>query len=168
MNSWNNWGGLGQLFQGVGNAASGIYQGAQNLVPAIGNQFTNLGDWASSWGKVDPQTISPVGVQGLNLPAATDANSGMFSMDSFLGTEGKGGWGAPAFGALQSMGNWYTGQQATKLAKEQFAFNKAMAEKNLLNQTKSLNTAMQDRQNARRGASSSYQDTASYMNENQL
>ena len=66
------------------------------------------------------------------------------------------------------MGNWYTGQQATKLAKEQFAFNKAMAEKNPLNQTKSLNTAMQDRQNARRGASSSYQDTAIYMNENQL
>lgn len=73
-----------------------------------------------------------------------------------------------ALQGLQSIFDWTQGNKALDLARDQFNFSKNITQKNLANQTSLLNTAMQDRQNARRAASSSYQDTDSYMREHGL
>ena len=73
-----------------------------------------------------------------------------------------------ALQGLQSIFDWTQGNKALDLARDQFNFSKDITQKNLANQTSLLNTAMQDRQNARRSSSSSYQDTDSYMKEHGL
>lgn len=89
-----------------------------------------------------------------------------WSMKGAFGTKDAGGWAMPALTGLQSMMQWSQGNKALDLAKDQFNLSKEMAQKNLANQTSLLNTAMRDRQNARRSASSSVQDTDSYMANN--
>lgn len=89
-----------------------------------------------------------------------------WSRKGAFGTKDEGGWAMPALTGLQSMMQWSQGNKALDLAKDQFNLSKEMAQKNLANQTSLLNTAMRDRQNARRSASSSVQDTDSYMANN--
>ena len=96
------------------------------------------------------------------------ASPDWFSMDGAFGNGQTGGWAMPAIQGLQSMFNWSQGNKALDLARDQFNFSKDITQKNLANQTSLLNTAMQDRQNARRSSSSSYQDTGSYMKEHGL
>ena len=96
------------------------------------------------------------------------ASPDWFSMGGAFGNGQTGGWAMPAIQGLQSMFNWSQGNKALDLARDQFNFSKDITQKNLANQTSLLNTAMQDRQNARRSSSSSYQDTGSYMNERGL
>ena len=89
-----------------------------------------------------------------------------WSMKGAFGGKDTGGWAMPALTGLQSMMQWSQGNKALDLAEDQFNLSKEMAQKNLANQTSLLNTAMRDRQNARRSASSSVQDTDSYMANN--
>ena len=96
------------------------------------------------------------------------ASPDWFSMEGAFGNGQTGGWAMPAIQGLQTMFNWSQGNKAMDLARDQFNFSKDITQKNLANQTSLLNTAMQDRQNARRASSSSYQDTGSYMNEHGL
>ena len=96
------------------------------------------------------------------------ASPDWFSMGGAFGNGQTGGWAMPALQGLQSMMQWSQGNKALDLARDQFKFSKDITQKNLANQTSLLNTAMQDRQNARRSSSSSYQDTGSYMNERGL
>ena len=96
------------------------------------------------------------------------ASPDWFSMGGAFGNGQTGGWAMPALQGLQSMMQWSQGNKAMDLARDQFNFSKDITQKNLANQTSLLNTAMQDRQNARRSSSSSYQDTGSYMNERGL
>ena len=91
-----------------------------------------------------------------------------WSMDGAFGNGQTGGWAMPAMQGLQAMFNWTQDNKALDLARDQFNFSKKITQKNLANQTSLLNTAMQDRQNARRSSSSSYQDTDSYMKEHGL
>lgn len=91
-----------------------------------------------------------------------------FSMGGAFGNGQTGGWVSPALQGLQSLFSWTQGNKALDLAEDQFKFNKEITQKNLANQTSLLNTSMRDRQNARRAASSSYQDTDSYMREHGL
>ena len=89
-------------------------------------------------------------------------------MGGAFGNGQTGGWAMPAIQGLQAMFNWSQGNKTLDLARDQFNFSKDITQKNLANQTSLLNTAMQDRQNARRSSSGSYQDTGSYMNEHGL
>ena len=89
-------------------------------------------------------------------------------MGGAFGNGQTGGWVPPALQGLQSLFSWTQGNKAMDLARDQFNFNKEITQKNLANQTSLLNTSMRDRQNARRAASSSYQDTDSYMREHGL
>ena len=96
------------------------------------------------------------------------ASPDWFSMGGAFGNGQTGGWVSPALQGLQSLFSWTQGNKALDLAEDQFKFNKEITQKNLANQTSLLNTSMRDRQNARRAASSSYQDTDSYMREHGL
>ena len=96
------------------------------------------------------------------------ASPDWFSMGGAFGNGQTGGWVSPALKGLQSLFSWTQGNKALDLAEDQFKFNKEITQKNLANQTSLLNTSMRARQNARRAASSSYQDTDSYMREHGL
>ena len=96
------------------------------------------------------------------------ASPDWFSMGGAFGNGQTGGWAMPAIQGLQGLFSWQQGNKAMDLARDQFNFSKDITQKNLANQTSLLNTAMQDRQNARRSSSSSYQDTGSYMDERGL
>ena len=140
---------------------------------AIGSGLNSMGNWFSSFGTPDaPAGIAPVGTLGTGLPAAGGAPTYTApSWDSFAGIFGDkntSGWAPTAVQGLGSLAQWQSGNKAAALARDQFNFAKRMAQTNLANQAKLLNTAMEDRQNARRSASGSYQDTASYMNENKV
>ena len=140
---------------------------------AIGSGLNSMGNWFSSFGTPDaPAGIAPVGTQGTNLPVAGGAPEYVApTWDSFAGIFGDkntSGWAPTAVQGLSSLAQWQSGNKAAALARDQFNFAKRMAQTNLANQAKLLNTAMEDRQNARRSASGSYQDTASYMNENKV
>ena len=103
---------------------------------------------------------------GNNLYKTTSPD--WWSMEGALRNGQTGGWVSPALQGLQSLFSWTQGNKALDLAEDQFKFNKEITQKNLANQTSLLNTSMRDRQNARRAASSSYQDTDSYMREHGL
>ena len=140
---------------------------------AIGSGLNSMGNWFSSFGTPDaPAGIAPVGAQGINLPVASAAPTYTApSWNSFAGIFGDkntSGWAPTAVQGLGSLAQWQSGKKAAALARDQFNFAKQMAQTNLANQAQLLNTAMEDRQNARRSASGSYQDTASYMSENKV
>ena len=101
-----------------------------------------------------------------SLASGAPWDSGLYRKESpgWFSTDGA----AVALQGLQSIFDWVQGNKALDLARDQFNFSKDITQKNLANQTSLLNTAMQDRQNARRSSSSSYQDTGSYMKEHGL
>lgn len=95
-------------------------------------------------------------------------------MGGFAGTrnaDGSGttGWGMPAISAAQGLMNAFMGMKNYGLAKDQFNFSKDMAQKNLANQTKTVNSQLEDRQRARVAANpTAYQSVDAYMKEKGL
>lgn len=135
---------LGGLFGGSG-------EGAQQM-----------GRPAYTGGNYYSAPVSGVG-SALGANSYQAATPDWFSMGGAFGNGQTGGWAMPALQGLSSMMQWSQGNKALDLAEDQFNLSKEMAQKNLANQTSLLNTAMRDRQAARRSSSSSYQDTDSYM-----
>ena len=93
---------------------------------------------------------------------------GFFSWDRAMGTEGQAGWAPTAFQGLQAFGSVYGEIQKAKAAKNLLNFQKKAYRQNYNQQAQTLNTAMRDRQAARRSYSSQYQDVDSYMKQNEL
>lgn len=97
-----------------------------------------------------------------------------------LGGLGQGLFGGSGFGfnmptlqlGLQGLGmglNFYNAMQANKLAKQQFNFQKDFAMKNLANQTKTYNTALEDRGRARAAMEGqSAEEAQAYIDKNRL
>lgn len=117
-----------------------------------GSQFAGLPNTPVSVGSNPYQAASP----------------DWFSFGGAFGNAQTGGWVSPALQGLQSLFSWNQGNKAFELAQDQFNLSRELAQKNLANQTALLNTAMRDRQAARRSASSSYEDPDSYMAKNAL
>ena len=109
---------------------------------------------------------------GMNTSGFGGALSGatkpdFLSMESFLGGNGTPGWGGAALGAASGLMNGFMGMQNYNLAKQQLAFQKQAYEKNLANQTKMTNTALEDRQRARVASNAgAYQSVSDYMRQN--
>ena len=93
---------------------------------------------------------------------------GFFSWDRAMGTQGQAGWAPTAFQGLQAFGGVYSAIQGAKAAKNLLNFQKQAYRQNYNQQAQTLNTAMRDRQASRRSSSSQYQDTGSYMQQNEL
>lgn len=97
-----------------------------------------------------------------------------------LGSGSSGFGGGSGFGfnmptfqlGLQGLGmglNFYNAMQANKLAKQQFNFQKDFAMKNLANQTKTYNTALEDRGRARAAMEGqSAEEAQAYIDKNRL
>ena len=166
---------------------SNLFSGSGENTPATGfgiqQSDTPTPNWF--WGSNQPtqgfgvqQASAPIrgfgfeqSYNAMNSPSSSISSGAPW--DSGLYRKESPGWfstdGAMvALQGLQSIFDWTQGNKALDLARDQFNFSKKITQKNLANQTSLLNTAMQDRQNARRSASSSYQDTDSYMKEHGL
>ena len=168
------WDQFSNLFSGSdGNTSDNRFGIQQADTPAFGG-FWNSDTPASGFGiqqsynAMNSPNSSMLSGSTLGANPYQAASPDWFSMGGAFGNGQTGGWAMPAIQGLQSMFNWSQGNKALALARDQFNFSKDITQKNLANQTSLLNTAMQDRQNARRSSSSSYQDTGSYMNERGL
>lgn len=104
--------------------------------------------------------------------AAGAESPGFFSMQGLLGgTDANGvksaGWGGAALGALQGLGNLYSGMKQYGLAKDTLNENKKQFELNFGAQRKSVNSRLEDRQRARVASNpTGYQSVADYMKTN--
>lgn len=113
-----------------------------------------------SGGGFDPASISGYGVQGMPQPdfsGITPTGAAMGGIPDF----GSPGWLAnsgiglnmPTFnmavGGLKTIGDLWGAMQQIGLAKQQLGFTKQVTNANLQNQTKSYNTSLSDRANAR-------------------
>ena len=154
-----------------GNQPSQGFGVQQATAPSLANT------WDSSafnlWGNAAPAREFGIAqsYNAMNSPSSSISSGAPW--DSSLYRKESPGWfstdgASVALQGLQSLFNWTQGNKALDLARDQFNFSKNITQKNLANQTSLLNTAMQDRQNARRSSSSSYQDTDSYMKEHGL
>ena len=111
----------------------------------------NLPDLASYYGsKFMPKKALQVTQQADALsPGAaymrTDYNPELETGSSWLGKDGYLSTGANITNALSGLAGAYTGWKALKLGEEQFAWQKAAANRDLENQGLAYNTALMDR-----------------------
>ena len=146
--------------------------GLQDVQGLSDNAFTgNLDTDASGYGLTygmgnTDETFQPVDwTSGTEPPPGSP---GFFSWDRAMGTEGQAGWAPTAFQGLQAFGSVYGEIQKAKAAKNLLNFQKKAYRQNYNQQAQTLNTAMRDRQAARRSYSNQYQDVDSYMKQNEL
>ena len=99
--------------------------------------------------KLVPEEALQLTQQEAISPAAaymrTDYNPGLETGSSWLGRDGYLGTGATVANALSGLAGAYTGWKALKLGEEQFAWQKAAANRDLENQGLAYNTALMDR-----------------------
>ena len=132
-----------------------------------GNLDTDASGYGLTYGMGNTdETFQPVDwTSGTETPTGSP---GFFSWDRFLGTKDKAGFGPVAFQGLQAFGSVYSAIQGAKAAKNLLNFQKQAYRQNFNQQAQTLNTAMRDRQAARRSSSNQYQDVDSYMKQNEL
>ena len=132
-----------------------------------GNLDTTAYDSGLAYGMGDTgETFQPVDwTSGTGTPTESP---GFFSWDRAMGTQGQAGWAPTAFQGLQAFGSVYNAIQGAKAAKNLLNFQKQAYRQNYNQQAQTLNTAMRDRQAARRSSSNQYQDVDSYMKQNEL
>ena len=141
-------------------------QGLSNNAFA-GNLNTDVPGYGLTYGMGNTgEAFQPVDwTSGTETPAESP---GFFSWDRAMGTQGQAGWAPTAFQGVQALGGVYSAIQGAKAAKDLLNFQKKAYRQNYNQQAQVLNTAMQDRQAARRSYSSEYQDVDSYMKQNEL
>lgn len=115
------------------------------LVPDMGGV-----DWTKAFSgysaNAAPAAAAAPGAQGLG---SWFGGLGLGQMGGSGGSSGLLGLGQLGLSGLGTLGSLYTAFGGLNLAKDQFNFQKQFAEKNLTNQTKSYNTALSDKANAR-------------------
>ena len=132
-----------------------------------GNLDTDTSGYGLTYGMGNTgETFQPVDwTSGTETPTGSP---GFFSWDRAMGTQGQAGWAPTAFQGLQAFGSVYSAIQGAKAAKNLLNFQKKAYRQNFNQQAQTLNTAMRDRQAARRSYSNQYQDVDSYMKQNEL
>ena len=148
------------------------FTGLQDVQGLSDNAFAgNLNTDASGYGLTygmgnTGETFQPVDwTSGTGTPTESP---GFFSWDRAMGTQGQAGWAPTAFQGLQAFGSVYSAIQGAQAAKNLLNFQKKAYRQNFNQQAQTLNTAMRDRQAARRSYSNQYQDVDSYMKQNEL
>ena len=142
----NTYGGLNAAIPDQQGVGAGIWGQGLGVDPTLGGASANLSNGVASYGGAG----TPPASTGFGL------NTNTFSA---LGSIAQGA------GALVQ---GYTGFKQLGIAKDQLAFQKDVFAKNWANQVATTNSQLRDRQNARRGASSSYQGTDEYLQQNQV
>jgi hypothetical protein len=116
--------------------------------------------------------INSFGMGSPTLGASTDSTAGVLGGSAIAGSSGLGA-NLPTLqlglSGLSTLANLYTGIQALGLAKNQFSFQKDLAQKNYNNSVSTYNTSLEDRANARASVTGqSAADTQAYINAHKL
>ena len=98
-------------------------------------------------------------VTGLDGTTTQSGNPGFFT---------KAGGAGLALGAIQTLGSLWNSAQQNKMAKKSFALQEESYRTNLGNQTKTYNTALEDRINARYATEGRSGEAAAYIDKNKL
>lgn len=129
--------------------------------PTLGSLSANSFNFGPS-----PMTVSPAYTMDTSSAQTTPqagVNTGQLDFGMNIPTFQLGLQG------LSSLGNLYSGWQATKLAKDAFNFQKEMTQKNYANSIKSYNTALSDRAISRgKVQGDSAETTQAYIDQNKL
>lgn len=145
--------------QPVTQNAFGFQQpGAFDIAGQMSNNYANANSGFGNW--QNPALTQPYAAPQIQPQVQAETGFG-------LNTNTFGALGSIAQGAGALM-QGYTGFKQLGIAKDQLAFQKDVFAKNWANQVATTNSQLRDRQNARRGASSSYQDTDGYLQQNQV
>lgn len=102
---------------------------------------------------------TPVAGAPAPMAAAAGQKTGFFQ---------PGGGASLALGAIQTLGSLWNSFQQNKMAKKSFALQERAFETNLANQTKTYNTALEDRINARYATEGRSGEAAGYIERNKL
>ena len=93
----------------------------------------------------------------------------LFSKSSMFGDKNSTGWLSTAAGIGEALFSAYSGNKTLQLAEDQFDESKREFNLNYAAQTKTTNTELEDRQNARVASNpDAYESTASYMARNKV
>jgi hypothetical protein len=112
------------------------------------------------------------GYQGYQAPSVSGATTpnvgGAGGVGGKPGFFQEGGAGGFALGAIQTLGSLWNSFQQNKLAKKSLDLQTRAFDTNLANQTKTYNTALEDRINARYATEGRSQEAAGYIEKNRL
>tara|TARA_R110000822_G_scaffold25639_2_gene77634 strand:- start:604 stop:1068 length:465 start_codon:yes stop_codon:yes gene_type:complete len=96
------------------------------------------------------------------------APDGTITQSGNPGFFSKAGGAGLALGAIQTLGSLWNSAQQNKMAKKSFALQEESYRTNLGNQTKTYNTALEDRINARYATEGRSGEAAAYIDKNKL
>lgn len=105
--------------------------------PVKTTEVLNNGNYSTLGGGVG--TYTPSGYFSNITALHSQANKNPSSLSKWMGKDGYLSTGANVLGALGSLANAYTGLKGLQLAKDQFAFEKGLAQANLANQADLIN-----------------------------
>ena len=124
-----------------------------------------------------PMGVTPMGTP-MGPPSPTGAQTGMQDWSNrtqvgqmFHNQDGTFNWGAvgSAAQAIGGLGQLYLGFQANKQAQEEFQYMKGITDKNMANQIKDFNKAVEDQSYARAAQNNSASGTAeAYIEKHRL
>lgn len=123
------------------------------MAPLQSQAVTNQGN--GGYTNPSPSTAMTPGVNG----AGANNRPGFFQ---------EGGGAAMVLGGIQTLGSLWNSFQQNKIAKQSLNLQTRAFETNLANQTKTYNTALEDRINARYATEGRSQEAAAYIDKNRL
>ena len=173
-NNAGNFGGVNPSNYGLNfGASNGAYGAGSGSSAGAGFNFGNSGAsnlpvMQSQYNMPVPGTPNAAG-GGVQMPTVENGFKTAFlgKMNDKTGQRGPSGV-MTGVQALSGLGSLYFGMKQYGLARDSFRENKRQFEMNFNAQRQTLNTQMQDRQNARVASNPNYQDTASYMAQNSI
>lgn len=136
--------------------------------------MSNWGNYGNYGTMIDPNQFSSLGSElppiGTSMITGMDSGApGFLSLDSFLGKNGKQGWGNLALGAAQGIGGAYMGMKQYGLARDALAQSQNQFNQNYAAQRQTINTQLEDRQRARVAASAGQAESVdSYLDRNRI
>lgn len=148
MNSW----GSPLVSNAVAGIPSSLFEGDSAALSAIGDQ-------------INAQPGISIGNQLKGILPGFLTDGSAFNKRLGDGTQVQG-WGAPALGALATMGSGFLAMKQYGLAKDQFNFQKNAYNQNYAAQRQATNAQLEDRQRARVASNAgAYQSVGDYMNQ---
>ena len=193
MNALNKFSSLGELptvTPQLSNTGSGLGMYSPEVLDLQANAASEFAPGGASMGYLSDDPTAMNVPNRLNLGALakkfglssevqarfadgsyTDADMAQFN-DKFAGggADTKGNLETAAVGiyGLQALGNLYMGYKGLDLAKDQFAFQKGLAEKNMANSIKNYNTELAHKAKMRYAGQKSAADIDAYVSANSL
>ena len=173
LNSLSQFGNLNQLTDTSG--VLGYTASAQTPVLdsyAQMNTNTNVNPWVSSPDQVQGMLTAGAKLAPGVTPASVDKAAALYAAGDKQGfdwlSDGNLKTAAVGIQGLQALGNMYMGYKGLDLAKDQFAFQKGLAEKNMANSIKNYNTELAHKAKMRYAGQKSAADIDSYVSANSL